>query len=241
MNHYGTLRDFRFSDKDVDDIRGSDVYGQNDDKLGDIDDVIFDHSTGDIRYVVVDTGGWLSSNKFLVPADRLQPSSKHDDDYQVNLSKDQIQNFPPYDEKSVSDNDRWNDYETRYNAGWTTDGDVQHREDAVDRNITPRADEMSNAGTSTSRNIPSSSTTRTTSTVASTRPTGASDSLRNTGQGQRENISSGTGARTHLGQRWNNFESRLRTDRTRIVGACGVCGIGPSSAAKDRDRDRKLG
>ena len=38
MNHYGTLRDYRFSDKDADDIRGSNVYGLNDDKLGDIDD-----------------------------------------------------------------------------------------------------------------------------------------------------------------------------------------------------------
>jgi len=184
------------------------------------------------------------AKKFLVPADRLQPSSKHDDDYQVNLTKDQIQNFPPYDEKSVNDNDRWNDYETRYNAGWTTDGNVQHREDAVDRNITPTADEMSNAGTSTSRNIPPSSTTRTTSTtVGSARPTGATDAgaMRNTGQGQRETVSAGNISRTHLGQRWNNFEDRLRTDRTRIVGACGVCGIGPSSTATEADRKRKVG
>ncbi len=64
--------------------------------------------------------------------------------------------------------------------------------------------------------------------------------MRNTTTG-RETVSTGTGARTHLGQRWNNFENRLRTDRTRIVGACGVCGIGPGSAAKDRDRDRKVG
>lgn len=215
MNHYGTLRDYRFSEKDADDIRGSKVYGTNDDKLGDIDDVIFDHGTGDIRYVVVDTGGWLSSKKFLVPADRLQPSSKHDDDYQVNLSKQQIESFPPYDEKSVSDSDRWNDYETRYNAGWTTDGDLQYRTDSPDRNITPRADEI----------VGGTAATRTSSNVGSTRPTGAT----------------GTGARTHLGRRWNSFEDRLRNDRVRIVGACGVCGMGPSSAAKDRDRDRKVG
>src|SRR5581483_2546236 len=69
MAHYGTLRDYRFADNETeDDIRGSNVYSaQNDDKLGDIDDVIFDHSTGEIRYVVIDTGGWLSSKKFIVP------------------------------------------------------------------------------------------------------------------------------------------------------------------------------
>jgi hypothetical protein len=215
MNHYGTLRDYRFSEKDADDIRGSDVYGLNDDKLGDIDDVIFDHGTGDIRYVVVDTGGWLSSKKFLVPAERLQPSSKHDDDYQVNLTKEQIENFPPYDEKTVTDNDRWQDYETRYNAGWA-DGEVMYRKDAPDRIVTPKDDEMAGA----------SSTKAPASSVTAAR--NASANL-------------GNPSRTHLGQRWNNFESRLRNDRVRIVGACGVCGIGPSSAAKDRDRDRKVG
>lgn len=239
MNHYGTLRDYRFSEKDADDIRGSNVYGLNDDKLGDIDDVIFDHGTGDIRYVVVDTGGWLSSKKFLVPADRLQPSSKHDDDFQVNLSKQQIESFPPYDEDSVKDRDRWNDYETRYNAGWTTDGDVLHRADAPDRIITPRPDEIAGGTTRTAATTPTPSPAR---TIGTTRPTGATDAgaMRNTTVG-RETVSTGTGARTHLGRRWNNFEDRLRNDRVRIVGACGVCGVGPTSAPKDRDRDRKVG
>jgi uncharacterized protein YrrD len=82
MAHYGTLREFRFSDRDADDIRGSSVYGTDDDKLGKIDDVIFDHSTGDIRYAVIDTGGWLSTKKFIIPADRLRASAKHEDDYQ---------------------------------------------------------------------------------------------------------------------------------------------------------------
>src|SRR5205085_5074293 len=60
MAHYGTLRDYRFThiDAATDDIRGSKVYGLNDEKLGKIDDVIFNHSTGEITYVVIDTGGW---------------------------------------------------------------------------------------------------------------------------------------------------------------------------------------
>ena len=70
--HIGMLRDYRFTE-DVDDIRGSALYGIDDDKLGKIDDVIFDHNTGTIEYAVVDTGGWLSSKKFLVPADRIYP------------------------------------------------------------------------------------------------------------------------------------------------------------------------
>lgn len=54
MAHYGTLKDFRVADA-AEDIRGSHLYGLEDEKLGKIDDVIFDHSTGNIRYVVVDT------------------------------------------------------------------------------------------------------------------------------------------------------------------------------------------
>ena len=85
MAHYGTLRETRFSD--VEDIRGSEVYGVNDEKLGKIDDVIFNHSSGDIRYVVVDTGGWLTSKKFLVPANRISPYGHHDDKYYAELDK----------------------------------------------------------------------------------------------------------------------------------------------------------
>ena len=87
MAHYGMLRDYRFG-SDVDDIRGASLYGINDEKLGKIDDVIFDHSSGTIRYAVVDSGGWLSSKKFLVPADRIRPDVKHDDDFPCRHDKE---------------------------------------------------------------------------------------------------------------------------------------------------------
>lgn len=211
MKHYGTLRDFRFSDKDADDIRGQNVYGINDEKLGDIDDVIFDHSTGDIQYVVIDAGGWLSSNKFLVPADRLQPSREHEDDYYVNLTKDQVKTFPAYDEKSVHDRDRWDDYEKRYEAGWTTTGDVQHREDAPDKNLTPTTDEMIASG------------------IAS----------RGGSTGRRETVGD-VNDRSYLGEHWTNFESRIRRDRAAITGGCGACRIDPGSVGT-ADLNRKVG
>src|SRR5262249_49079249 len=69
MARYGTLGDYRFSDTQEAalDIRGAKVYGPKDHKLGEIDDVVFDEATGAIIYVVVDTGGWLSSKRFIVP------------------------------------------------------------------------------------------------------------------------------------------------------------------------------
>ena len=83
MAHLGILRDYRFLDNEDADIRGAHVYGRNDEKLGKIDDVIFDHASADIRYIVVDTGGWLSSKRFVVPADGLNASPNHEGDFQV--------------------------------------------------------------------------------------------------------------------------------------------------------------
>jgi sporulation protein YlmC with PRC-barrel domain len=207
MNHYGTLRDYEFQDKDADDIRGSDVYGMNDEKLGEIDDVIFDHGTGAIRFVVVDTGGLLSSNLFLIPAERLRPSAEHEDDYQVNMTSQQVENLPAYNEKDVNDRDRWSDYEKRFEAAWE-EKPVMHRKDAPDRIITPpHTDELDIANAGSAKSVNSSIV----------RP------------------------HTHLGDRWNSFEDRLRTDRVRIVGACGVCGMGPGSTGKEADRKRKVG
>lgn len=134
MGHQGTLRDYRFSDA-AEDIRGSKLYGWNDEKLGTIDDVIFDHSTGLIRYVVVDSGGWLTTNKFIVPTDRLRASAEHKEEFTVDLNKQQVECFPPYKESDLESEKNWSDYEGRYRSKWET-GPVMHRE-GTDRNITP--------------------------------------------------------------------------------------------------------
>ncbi len=117
---YTTLRDYRFN-KDIDDIRGSSVYGPGDEKLGKIDDVIFDSDSGQIRYLVVDTGGWLSSRRFLVPPEHLHPSTTHDNDFSVNMSKAQIERFPSLDEKVLEDKQRFDDYDKSYRSFWSAE------------------------------------------------------------------------------------------------------------------------
>jgi sporulation protein YlmC with PRC-barrel domain len=128
MAHLGTLSDFRFEDE-ADDIRGAALYGRDDEKLGKIHDVIFDHSTGAVRYVVVETGGWLRSKLFLVPADRIHPRGEKHDEYVTNLSKKQIENFPPYDESALNDEKRWGEYEREYRgvAKFEETGGVLHQ------------------------------------------------------------------------------------------------------------------
>jgi len=240
MNHYGTLRDYRFADKDIDDIRGSNIYGVDDEKLGDIDDVIFDHSTGDIQYVVIDSGGWLSSKKFLIPASRLRPSAKHDNDYQVDMTKKQIEQLPTYDEKAVDDRERWKEYDDRYQK-MMTDGAVMHRKDSPDRIITAPASESLPSGAARTSSPVASEPLATSSEAyraGSIDPAAVSPNSSATGA---INMGAGNSSRrTQLGPRWNNFEDRVRRDRTRIASTCNVCKFEPeSSSALERDRDRK--
>ena len=128
MAHLGTLRDFRFADQ-ADDVRGSVLYGKDNEKLGKIDDVIFDHTSGQVRYGVVDTGGWLTSKRFLVMADRIRPRGDKEDEYTTDLTKKQIESLPAYDEAHLADQDRWNKYEGDYRraSGFEETGGVLHQ------------------------------------------------------------------------------------------------------------------
>jgi len=134
MAHYGILGGTAIAESG-EDIRGAHLYGANDEKLGKLEDVIFDHSTGEIQYVVVDTGGWLTSKKFIVPSERLCASAKHEDDFEASLTRQQVESFPPYRQSDLESEKKWNDYEGRYRAKWVADP-VMHRAE-TDRNITP--------------------------------------------------------------------------------------------------------
>jgi PRC-barrel domain len=155
MTRYGTLGDYRFSNTQeaAIDIRGSKVYGPGDEKLGEIDDVIFNEATGGVVYIVVDTGGWLKSKRFIVPPEQVRPSVQHENDFLVDLTKPQIESFPAYDCRELTSEEKWADYEKRYRSKWV-DGPVMHRE-GTDRNITPTTKQQVGAGSGT---IPTSET-----------------------------------------------------------------------------------
>jgi uncharacterized protein YrrD len=65
--------------------------------LGTIDDLYFDDAQWTIRYLVVDTGGWLSGRNVLIPIHSLQGTDWADEVLQVNLSKQQIKDSPDVD------------------------------------------------------------------------------------------------------------------------------------------------
>src|SRR5436853_2500856 len=144
MALYNNLHDYRFNDTDVDDIRGAAVYGTDDEKLGRIDDVIYDDASGELRYVVIDSGGWLTSKRFVVPALRVMMREEGDKDFYVNLSKDQVQRLPEYKDKDVDSDTQWADYEHRYEAAYD-DGPVMHKKGSTHA-ITPERVEGSRSG-----------------------------------------------------------------------------------------------
>jgi len=217
MSHYGLLRDYRFEDLNTtDDIRGATIYGRDDEKLGKIDDVIFDHSSGSIKYVVVDTGGWFSTNKFLLPLHRLHSSADHEGDFAVNVDKQQIESFPAYNESDLHSEQKWQDYEKKFDQAWHS-GPVQHR-DGSDRDITPTPEEMpAQPGSIGSQPTPSERAEVNSRII----PAGANEVT----------IQSGASG---IGSRWSTFEDRLRQRRKEVTRACTTCTVGP---AQDRSSE----
>jgi hypothetical protein len=214
MANFGMLREYQLTDP-AEDIRGSKLYGMGDEKLGKIDDVIFDYSTGLIRYVVVDTGGWLSTKKFIVPANRLRASAKHDDDFEVSLTKAQVEAFPPYHEQDLESDEQWSNYEGRYRSKWEADP-VMHRA-GTDRNITPTTQQMEgnlNSEVASGSVDATRKRLRNTASGADTEPIEVDDT---------EFVEPGFAAGTStveidntavgIGGRWDTFQDRLRERR----------------------------
>jgi hypothetical protein len=218
MAKHGMLRDFRFTDA-TEDIRGSKLYGLNDEKLGKIDDVIFDYFTGLIGYVVVDTGGWLTSKKFIVPADRLRLSAEHEDDFAVDLNKQQVESFPPYNELDLESDEQWADYEGRYRAKWEANP-VMHRAE-TDRNITPTTQQM--PGNSAANRAADFAAADNTDTGALTEGGFAAST---------DSVVISQSA-VGIGPRWDRFQDRLRERRKQV--------IAKGSTEESADKYRKAG
>ena len=259
MAHYSTLHDFKFADQATD-LRGAELYGTNDDKLGKIDDVIFDHQSGTIKYAVVDTGGWLRHRKFIIPAELIHPYAKHEDHFAADLSKEQVETFPPYNEKSLESPEQWGNYVKQYRDEWArydkeydqkfeSQGNVGHREGS-DHLVTPTADEMpvssgggSASATGTPGYTPNLTPERIVSPTAPPRGPGVMlHPQEDTPTSHAVNPWTKRTLDTVQSTRWQNFQSSIQRDLPQITRVCGVCGtdqrIGSESVAS-REPERK--
>jgi len=238
MSHYGVLGDYQFKEA-AEDIRGTTLYGAGDEKLGKIDDVIFDHSSGNVQYVVVDTGGWLRTKDFIVPSDRLRASTEHKGDFASDLTKKQVENFPPYNQSDLKSDEKWADYEGRYRSKWET-GPVMHRAE-TDRNITPTTEQLQGNPVSISAERGSARplgvgnpSVENIDDEAASRPTDA-DSTRIVPGGTDSVVIDNTAV--GIGGRWDTFQARLRERRKEAVAGCSSCSVGPAASKGSESAD----
>jgi len=117
MAHYGNLETQQVGDN-IRDIRGAIVRGSDGKELGTVDDVVFDHDTLQIQYVVLDSNGRLEAGTALLPADRVSLDTNHDDGLATGITEQQIENAPQYDSKSLSSENEWKKYEKEFKKYW---------------------------------------------------------------------------------------------------------------------------
>lgn len=79
------------------------AMGATDGEIGKVKDFYFDDATWTIRYLVVETGNWLSNRKVLIAPEALLQCDWINEIFPVNLTKEQIKNSPDVDtEQPVS-------------------------------------------------------------------------------------------------------------------------------------------
>ena len=103
------------------DLRGTNIYGPNDEKLGTVDDAIVDDVSGDLRYLVVDAG-WLKARRFLVPADQAYALDDGNDLY-ANLRQRDVETLPEFRDDMLASEPAFANYESEYRSNWRYDAD----------------------------------------------------------------------------------------------------------------------
>ncbi len=94
-----TYPDYRntFSDPSLSHLDDYSVYADGEDKVGTVDDGLFDSATGQFRYLIVDTGIWIFGKKILLPIGRARFDNSQQRVYVSGLTKEQVENLPKYE------------------------------------------------------------------------------------------------------------------------------------------------
>ncbi|MGJ7510995.1 PRC-barrel domain-containing protein [Variovorax sp. GT1P44] len=102
-------------------VEGTSVYNNAGDKLGSIDDLMIDKMSGQVRYAVLEFGGFLGmgTDRYPLPWNMLKYDTSMDG-YVVPIDKNMLEGAPRYAQEEVPDynadyNRRVNDY---YGVTW---------------------------------------------------------------------------------------------------------------------------
>ena len=87
-----------------DKVEGTNVYNANGDKLGSIDDLMIDKVSGQVRYAVLEFGGFLGmgTDRYPLPWSMLK-YDVNQDGYVVPLDKAKLDNAPKYAQDQIPD------------------------------------------------------------------------------------------------------------------------------------------
>lgn len=103
------------------DFEDLDVYGSDGEKLGELDGFLVEPQAGQVVYAVVDSGGWFTSRRLLLPVEQatLDGASRS---MRVNVSKQSLRGYPEFDEDRFGrySDDEYQAYHRRMGAAWTT-------------------------------------------------------------------------------------------------------------------------
>jgi hypothetical protein len=92
------------------DVDGTDVYGADRNKIGAIDHLMIEKSSGRVAYAVMSFGGFLGlgESHYPLPWNALRYDVELDG-YITGVTEDQVKNAPRYEERSYANRD----WETR--------------------------------------------------------------------------------------------------------------------------------
>jgi len=95
-------------------VEGASVYNGAGEKLGSIDDLMIDQHSGQVKYAVLEFGGFLGmgTDRYPIPWTMLKFDSKQNG-YVVPLDKARLEKAPKYAEDHIPTYDT--DYSTRVN------------------------------------------------------------------------------------------------------------------------------
>ena len=232
MTHNGSIGT-QAVPEDIRDIRGTTVRGADNEKLGEVSDVIVDHDTMDIRYLVIESQGWLDSGTFLLPANLVSRNENDENNLSAATTRRQIEQCPAYDNQVQNSRDEWKIYETEFKRYWDEEP-VMHIKGS-DRIITmldqpgasqPNPGVESREEEENEPNVSDLFPDRMTPVFSDTAPGSGKVTLRPKAVTRAEEAASGvTLLKPHW---WEYFENYLKINKDEIQAKCPEC---PSKAA----------
>ncbi len=100
------------------------LYSRKDDQIGSIKDALFDDTSGNIRYLIADTGFWVFGKTVLLPIGLANFDRSQKRVYVDGFTKEQVENLPEYSDGMTIDRD----YEERVRTGYRGLGENRKRQ-----------------------------------------------------------------------------------------------------------------